>query len=454
MRARLLSSLGVGPLVIAVIAGCGARLQESSAAPLTAVNSVSDAPAGVKERGIGDFPKLSPDRDWPWWRGPSRNGIAAADSSPPTTWSDSQSVIWKALVPGRGHSSPTIVGNRVFLASADEQQQIQFVVAFQRDSGKQLWKTDINQGGFPRSIHPKNTHASPTIACDGDRLFVTLLHHDAIHATALDLEGQIVWQKTLGPFQPKRYEYGYAPSPVIYRGSVIVSAEYDGDAFLVALDRMTGDPLWRTSRPSNISYSTPVVASVSGRDQLLISGADQVSSYDPATGKLLWATTGTTAATCGTMVWDGDIVFASGGFPDSETLAVRSDGSGKVLWRNRQKCYEQSMLAYDGHLYALTDNGIVFCWRADTGQEMWKQRLKGPISASPVFAGGHIYWSNELGTTFVFKPNPTQFELVAENQLGEESFASPAVSGGQLFLRVGTRVSGQRQEYLYCLGSR
>ncbi len=150
-------------------------------------------------------------------------------------------------------------------------------------------------------------------------------------------------------------------------------------------------------------------------------------------------------------MWDGDVVFASGGYPQSETVAIKADGSGEVLWQNGQKCYEQSMLATGGHLYALTGDGILFCWRGSDGQEMWKHRLRGPVSASPILAGGHIYWANELGTLYAFKPNPDKFELVSENQLGDESFASPAVGGNHLFLRVAKR-GPQRPEFLYCLG--
>ena len=142
------------------------------------------------------------------------------------------------------------------------------------------------------------------------------------------------------------------------------------------------------------------------------------------------------------MVWDGDIVIASGGFPKAETLAVRADGSGTVLWKNNQKCYEQSLLAHQGYVYALTDNGVALLLARRDGKQMWLQRLKGPVSASPVLAGGHIYWANELGTLYVFRPNPEQFELVAENQIGTDSFPSPAICGGQIFLRVG---QGTRQ---------
>jgi outer membrane protein assembly factor BamB len=255
-------------------------------------------------------------------------------------------------------------------------------------------------------------------------------------------------------FNPKTYEYGFAPSPVVYGDTIIVAAEWDNEeSSLIALDRASGKQIWRTPRPKNISFSSPVVAHLAGRDQLLISGADLVVSYDPTSGKELWSVPCITAATCGTLVWEGDIVYGSGGYPKSETVAIRvSKSGGEVLWRNRQNCYEESMLATDGYLYALTGKGVVYCWNGTTGDEQWSQRLKGPVSSSPVLAGGHIYWTNEFGTTYVFQPTPQKFELVAENQLGEEGFASPAVSRGQFFLRTATRTGGKRQEWLYCLG--
>lgn len=408
-------------------------------------------PALAQDTSSGQFPKLSAERDWPWWRGPLRNGLAGG-SSVPTDLSDERGYAWKTPVPGRGHSSPTVVGNRVFLTTADEKQQIHSVLAFDRASGKPLWNLEISRGGFPAHNHPKNTEATPSVACDGERLFAAFYHHDAIYLTALSLEGKRLWEEKVAPFHPKRYEYGYAPSPLAYGDSVIVASEYDGKSAITALDRASGKQIWQTPRPNNISFSSPVVGHVAGKDQLLISGADEVTSYDPKTGKQLWTTPGTTAATCGTLVWEGDIVYASGGYPGSETIAIQADGSGKVLWKNKHKSYEQSMLAHAGHLYAFTDQGILICWRGEDGQEMWKKRLAGPISASPVLAGGHIYWANELGTLYVFKPNPQQLEIVAENQVGTDSFPSPAICGGQIFLRVGQKSGDKRQEFLYCFG--
>ncbi len=408
-------------------------------------------PLTAADKGIADFPKLSADRDWPWWRGPSRNGVAVG--SAPSEFGDDKNLVWKTPVPGRGHSSPIVVGDRVFLTTADEAAKVHSVLIFDRASGKQLSKIDINTGAFPTSNHPKNTEATPSIACDGERIFAAFYHHDSVEAVALDLNGSIIWKQKVGAFRPTKYEYGYAPSPIIYQNTVIITGEYDGPSFIKALDRATGKEVWAISRPNNITFSTPVVAHVAGKDQMLISGAEKIVSYDPASGKQLWETAGTTFATCGTMVWDGDMVFASGGYPKAETVAVNAK-TGKLIWKNNQKCYEQSMLAHAGHVYGYTDNGVLFCWRAADGKELWKQRLSGPVSASPVLAGGNIIMADEQGTFYVVRPNPEKFDPVAKNQVGNDSFASPAACGGQLFLRVAQRGDGGRQEFLYCFGTK
>jgi hypothetical protein len=205
------------------------------------------------------------------------------------------------------------------------------VLGFDLATGKLLWKVDVSQGGFPERNHPKNTEATSTVASDGERLFATFFHHQKVELFCLGFDGKPLWRKVAGPFDPQRYEYGYAPSPLIYRDLVIVAGEYDGDSFLAAFDRKTGVEKWRQARPSNITFSSPVVAHAAGRDQLLLSGSNAVSSFDPATGKPLWSAPGTTAATCGTMVWDGDIVVASGGYPKAETIAFKADGSGREL---------------------------------------------------------------------------------------------------------------------------
>ena len=240
---------------------------------------------------------------------------------------------------------------------------------------------------------------------------------------------------------------------MLYKSFVLIAADYEGGGWLAALDGKSGASKWQVPRSRQLSFSSPVVANVGGRDQLLISGTEQVASYDPNSGRQLWATPATTMATCGTMVWDGDLVFASGGYPKAETVCINAK-NGQLVWRNDQQCYEQSMLAVDGHVYAVTDRGIAYCWRASDGTERWTSRLEGgAVSASPILANGNIYSANERGTMSVFKAQPSRFELVARNQLGDEAFATPSICDSRIYMRVASSTGDGRQETLYCLGS-
>jgi len=414
---------------------------------------LSRTPTGTDRIAVRSVGESLPDpvadsADWPWWRGPSGNGVATGPA--PVAWSETQNVAWKAPVPGRGHSSPTVVGQHVILATADEDKQVQSVVCYDRQTGKRRWKTDLHQGGFPSrsQMHPKSSHASCTVAADGERLFVAFLNAGSIVATALDMNGKRVWQQTLGPFVPK---FGFSTSPVLHKSFVVFSCDHQDGGFLAAVHRHNGSIAWREPRPAVATYSSAVVARVDGRDQLLISGGRRVASYDPETGKPLWSCPGASEATCGTLVWQDDRVFASGGYPQSETLCVMADGTRSVLWRNAQKCYAQSMLAHSGYLYAATDGGVAYCWNNQTGDVMWRSRLGGQCSASPVLAGDNLYVSTERGTTYVFKAQPDAYHLVSRNQLGDESLASPAVCGGRLYLRVASHQQ-TRREFLYCVG--
>lgn len=392
--------------------------------------------------------------DWRTWRGPAGNGVAAEGEQPPTTWSEKENVLWSVPVPGRGHSSPTVVGSRIVLTTADDAAQVQSVVAFDRASGKQIWKTDVHRGGFPAKIHTKNSHASCTVASDGQRLFASFFNGEAVHVTALDLEGKKLWQVNAGPLRPRQYQHGYGASPALYKSLVLLAVDSDEPAggFLAALDAKTGKMKWRAARPVKSSFSSPVVATISGRDQLLLTGCDLVSAYDPNTGRPLWSAEGTTTATCGTVVWDKDLVFGSGGWPKSETVCVRADGSGRVVWKNAQKFYEQSLLAWDGHVYGVNDVGAAFCWSAADGTERWNARVSGKPSASPVLAAGNIYVSDEKGVTNVFRADPKEFKELARNKLGDESLATPAFCGNRIYARVAKTSGGGRQEFLYCIG--
>ncbi len=389
--------------------------------------------------------------DWPWWRGPNFNGVAESGQRAPVEWSETNNVAWKVAVPGRGHSTPIVVGGRVFLQTADETLLTQSVLCFDRKTGKLLWNRELNRGNLTQKVNPKNTHATSTIASDRGRLFVLFCNNDAVQVTALDLDGKTIWKKTASPFLEKKYSNGYAASPVLYGDTVIIVSDCETGSVVMALDRANGKTIWSTQRPAMTNYASPIVGHVAGRDQVLIGGLKMVAGYDPVNGRLLWKSPALSMQTSGTPVWAGDMVFAAGGFPEGNTAGVRADGSGEIVWKNTHRIHEQSMLIHGGHVYALNDRGIALCWQAGTGKEVWRHRLRAPISASPTLADGKIYAVNELGTTWVYRASPKGFQLVSKNQLGTIVFASPTICGGEIFLRVADRVDDKRQESLYCL---
>jgi len=419
------------------LSGCGPAPR-----PVQEVTATSDAMSHAAPISIGDA-------DWPWWRGPNGNNVASCQTAP-TSWNEQDNVVWKTAVPGRGHGTPTIVGDQVFLCTADEARKNQSVHCFDRRSGDQQWQTVVHTGGFPGSggLHAKSTHANCTVACDGDALFVGFLNADHVTASSLTLDGEIRWQTDLGFFVPK---FGYAPSPCLFESLAMYWGDKRGGAFLAALDRETGDIVWRKARNNTDTYSSAIVVDVAGTPQLIISGDDRVASYNPMTGDELWSCPGTAEATCGTVVSWKTFVFASGGYPARQTVCIDAT-TGTKVWEDKVKSYEQSMLVANDHLFAITDDGIAMCWDAATGERKWKHRLSGPISASPVLVGHLIYATNEAGKTWIFEADTTAYRQVAENQLGQEAFASLAICDAKIFTRIAVGHAKDRKEYLYCLG--
>jgi len=387
--------------------------------------------------------------DWPWWRGPNRNGIAAADQSPPLEWSDSKNVLWQAKIPGRGHGSITVVGNRVFLATAEDKQELQSVLCYDRRSGKRLWKTDVHRGKLDMKGNAKATHASSSVACDGHRVFINFVNAGAVYTTALDLHGKQLWQTKISDYVTHQ---GFGSSPALYKSLVIASADNKGGGAVAGLQRATGKVVWKQSRPKTPNYSSPIILNVAGRDQLLMTGCNLVAGFSPLTGKQLWQIDGATTECVTSTVTDGKHIYTSGGYPKNHVAAVLADGSGKVVWENKTRVYVPSMLVHEGFLYAVTDAGVAVCWKSDTGKEQWKGRLGGTFSGSPVLAGGHLFVTNETGRTYVFKANPKAFQLVAENELGDEVYSTPTICGSRVYMRVAVRKDGQREERVYCLG--
>ena len=410
-----------------------------------AVIEVNADPSKMSEAA----PPQIADSDWPQWRGPGGNGVAA-DQTIPVKWDETTNVAWKADVPGRGHSSPIVVGSTVYLATAIPDKQQQVVFAYDRSTGKQRWSTLVHEGGFPTpsESHEKSTNANPTLASDGKRLFAAFLNSNRIFVTALDTEGKRLWQQEVGEFSCK---FGYAPSPIIYKSTVIVAADNQGGGSIAALHRETGEVIWRKKRPAIATYSSPLLATIDGRDQLVISGCHQLVSYDPANGNELWSFKGIAEATCGTAVTDGSRIFASGGYPERETVCVKGDGSGEKVWSNKTKVYEPSMIVAGENVFAVTDDGIAWCWSAKTGDVRWNKRLGGSFSASPFACNGLIYVPNLSGDTYVFEAKDDAYHEVARNRLGDDSYSSIAVSGNELFMRVGVGEGSERKERLVCI---
>ena len=387
--------------------------------------------------------------DWPWWRGPNRDGLAAADQKPPLKWSETENVLWKAPVPGRGHGAPTVVGDRVFLTAADDSQ---WILCFDRKTGKELWRHEAHRGEVIPKGSPNNakaSYASCTPACDGERVVVNFLNDGAVYATAVDLEGKRLWQTKVTDYI---LHQGFGSSPTIYKSLAIVSADNKGTGAIVGMDRSNGKIVWTRSRPKLPNYASPIVHTIDGKDQLLFIGCDLATSLDPLTGKELWETKGSTTECVTSTVTDGKLIFTSGGYPKNHVSAITADGSGKLAWENKEQVYVPSMWVRGGHLFAVTDKGFAICWKSDTGVEVWREKLKGAFTASPVPVGDLVFATSESGNTFIFKATPTAFDSVAENKLGDEVMSTPTICGSRIYMRVAYKKNGKREEMLYCIG--
>lgn len=395
---------------------------------------------------------------WSQWRGPQGNNHAAENVDIPIRWDldTNENVAWKTRIPGRGHSTPVVIDQGVYLTTAESGDQSQSLIRIDPKTGKLRDKWVLHRNRFPNRIHPNNSHASPSPAFDGERLYVAFQTDDSIELTALTPDGRKVWQKRVSDFRPRLFQFGYGASPIVENGLVIVAAEYDGDGSgLYALDARTGKQVWKIPRMSNLNFATPIIATIAGQRQLLIGGANTISSYDPTTGRVLWEADASTEAICGTIAWDDRHVMISGGNPLSGTWCVLGDGSGKLVWEKSVKCYEQSLLTIPNHVFAIADNGVAYCMRTMDGKETWRERIfAGGVSSSPLLVGNRVYAANERGTVIVFAASPNRFEPLAEIQTGNSIFATPVAVDDRLYIRTAIEEAGRRQEYLVAIGAR
>jgi outer membrane protein assembly factor BamB len=379
--------------------------------------------------------------DWPQFRGPSGQGHSE-ETGLPLAWSESQNVVWKAPVPGRGWSSPVIAGGRAWLTTSVKDKGASLrAIAYDVATGREVVNVEVFHLRSADLTNPKNSHASPTPIVDGDRVYV---HFGAEGTAALTTTGEIVWKAKF----PYESQHGNGGSPVLYDDLLIVSCDGSNDAFVVAVDKRTGKVRWKTSRrqPWDQAYSTPLVIRVGERDELVSVGAYRAAAYEPRTGKEIWRVSYADGfSNVPRPVFARGLVYIATGFQQPTLLAVRPDGSGDitkthVAWTlKRGAPLTPSPLVVGDELYLVNDGGIAQCLDAATGAAHWVQRLGPAFSASPVFADGRIYFLGEDGTSTVIAPGK-EFKRLASSALDGEILASMAVSERSIFIRTDTHL--------------
>ena len=379
--------------------------------------------------------------DWPQFRGPSGQGHSG-EAGLPIGWSESQNVVWKTPVPGRGWSSPVVAGGRVWVTTAvDEKGASLRAMAFDVASGREAVNVEVFRLRSAGLTNPKNSHASPTPIVEGDRVYV---HFGAEGTAALTTSGDIVWKARF----PYESQHGNGGSPVLYGDLLIFSCDGSDDAFVVAVDKRSGKVRWKTSRrqPWDQAYSTPLVIRVGDRDQIVSAGAYRAAAYDPQTGKEIWRVSYADGfSNVPRPVFGHGLVYIATGFQQPSLLAVRADGAGDVTkthiaWTlTRAAPLTPSPLLVGDELFIVNDGGIASCLDAKTGATHWVQRLGGGFSASPVFADGRIYFLSEEGMSTVLAPG-REFRKLAASPLDGAILASMAVSERSIFIRTNTHL--------------
>jgi outer membrane protein assembly factor BamB len=405
--------------------------------------------------------------DWPQWRGPKGTGVA--EGTYPDRWSPDSNIAWKTAIPGRGHSSPSVWGDHLFVTTAIEGAEIPGwkapvhlgfdrkpgyvnenstgvghmltlkVYAVQASTGRILWERTAFEGPPLDDRHKSNTYASSTVAIDGTLVYAFF---EWAGLYAYDFAGNLKWSVRADGMI--KAGLGPGTSPLLYRNLVILQCDQEmGEgSFIAAYDRANGKEVWRTARTTRRSWATPIVVSAAGRDELVTSGAEAVIAYNPGTGEELWTAPGTVSHPIPSSVTGRGLVFASAGSSTKVLQALRpgvqADAASRVAWKyNRGTAYVASPIFYGDYLYLVSDGGIITCLDPETGAVQYADgRMPVPanIRSSPVAFGGKILVTSEGGETFVIKAGPA-FEVLGTNSVDEPVWASLALARGMVFIR-------------------
>lgn len=422
-------------------------------------------------------------QQWPTFRGPSGSGVA--DAHPlPTAWNGTTAtgILWKTAVPGLGHSSPAVWGNRVFVTTAissaadlahnpkntgiepanDTSVHEWRVLALDKATGRTVWSRTAHRGVPKVKRHLKATQANATPATDG-RIVVVSFGSEGLYT--YDMHGTLLWKQDLGVLDPgyagqPDLSWGFASSPIIHQGLVILQCDRQQDSFIVAFHATDGTRAWTVPRDELPSWSTPVIYQGPARTELVTSGSLYYRGYDPLTGKELWRLRdGSEVKVPSPVIADG-LFYLTGGNPRGrEFYVVRPNASGDisltpeqagsphVAWRKmRGSPYTPTPIVYGDYLYVCNDNGVLTVYQAATGAEVYTSRIgttNATFSASPVAGRGHLYFASEDGDVYVVKAGPA-YELVAVNRMGEPLMATPAISDGAIILRAQQHVFAVR----------
>lgn len=394
--------------------------------------------------------------NWPGFRGPTRQGVSA-ETNIPAAWSATDNIAWKTTIDGLGWSSPIVWNDRVFVTTATEKGQSYRLVCLDRKTGSILWNNEVLRQK-PGYKQPDNSDATATPVTDGSSVFV--LSADGTFA-AVSFDGKVLWKH-------QEFEYysqhGLGASPILYNDLLIAAFDYSSpgpdklvgwqkpwdQSFILAVDRTSGQVRWKGRRGmSRIAHVVPNIAKVGDSDQLISGAGDVIQGFDLKNGELIWTVHSAGEGVVPSIVVGEGLIYSCSGFGDSAVRAVRPGGKGdltetNIIWESMDDVpHVPSPLYVKPNLYTLTETGVLRCLDGVTGKEIFRQRLGGKFSASPVWADGKLYLLSEQGKTFVVETAP-QYKLVAQNELDEKCCASIAISQGNLFVRS--------EKTLFCIG--
>ncbi|QDT12134.1 PQQ-like beta-propeller repeat protein [Planctomycetes bacterium K23_9] len=387
---------------------------------------------------------------WPIFRGPGGNGVAPLAAQTPIDWSPTTNIKFRTPIPGQGWSSPVVAGDRIFVSAAiprgDEpvSKKTDFdlsLIILDKQSGQIQKNTALllhKGSGSPR-IHKKNSHASPTPIVSDERIYVHFGHQGTV---CVDLDGKVIWKNRDLSFIPV---HGNGGTPVLVAGKLIFTCDGKNDPKIVALDSTTGKVAWEVERPvdapKKFSFCTPTVIDVNGHSQVIAPGSNCVLAINPADGNVIWNMSYTGYSVIPKPVFHNGLVYLSTSYDSPSLLAIDPTGHGDVTdthlkWSVEKNApHTPSLIADKGLIYSISDGGIALCVDAETGDVVYKKRVGGGFSSSPVLVDDKIYYTDEAGVTTVIATGK-EYKVLAENDLGERTLASMAVDGNALIMRT------------------